>query len=187
MIDSTVPRSLTAVVTAHSERHLLRITLKSVTAALDLMGTEGVDTELVIVLDNADPMTRAEAERWCGRATLRLGARTIYAAVGKSGAARNAGIETAQGEAVALVDGDDLVSENYFRSALSVLKNAPRADHRAPRNGCEFWLPSGVLAVCAIHRFRGELSRSRRIQPLAFFFSRPAHIAAQSAIRASAS
>lgn len=117
---------LTAIVTAHAEERLLRPTLRSVLESLEVLSNEhGQQVELIIVLDNASSSTVAEAERWSGRTTERMLIRTVTSSVGESGLARNIGISNSAGEHIALVDGDDLVSANYFSNALKVLAKKP--------------------------------------------------------------
>lgn len=112
---------LTVVITTHAEGRLLRPTLRSVSAALARVVELGWSCELLIVCDNADEATSAEARRWQVHADGSFAIRLLEVALGESGAARNAGAEDARGEFVGFVDGDDLVSENYFATAVEVL------------------------------------------------------------------
>ncbi|KQZ84832.1 hypothetical protein ASD56_00055 [Microbacterium sp. Root166] len=113
---------LTVVITTHAEGRLLRPTLRSVASAMTDASTAGVACELLIMCDNADEATRAEANRWTERAGLAFAVRMLEVSLGESGASRNAGATAALGEFVGFVDGDDLVSENYFTSAMAVLR-----------------------------------------------------------------
>ncbi|BDZ45893.1 glycosyltransferase [Naasia aerilata] len=113
---------LTVVVTAHREGRLLRPTLRSIRAALAALSGDTV--ELLLVCDNADARTLAEAQRWRDLPDLPFPVRIHEVHLGESGASRNAGAREATGEFVAFVDGDDLVSANYFSEALRLLRAA---------------------------------------------------------------
>lgn len=111
---------LSVVVTAHGEGRLLRPTLRSVVAA-----SRRVDdvVEIVVVCDTADDRTRREVDHW-NSSPSEIAMRVIETAYGESGAARNAGVTAARGAFVALVDGDDLVSEDYFQGGVDLVKAA---------------------------------------------------------------
>lgn len=116
----------TAVVTAHGEGFMLRPTLRSVSAALAEVVAAGIECELLIQLDGASEPTRTQARAWAAREDLGFEARIGESATGDAGSARNAGVEAARGEYVAICDGDDLVSSNYFRDGLAKLRTAER-------------------------------------------------------------
>lgn len=111
---------LSAVVTAHGEGRLLRPTLRSViAAALKVKG----EVEIVVVCDTPDVATRREIDRWVASAPD-VPFRVVETAHGESGAARNAGVAASLGDFVALVDGDDLVSDNYFQGGIEVVASS---------------------------------------------------------------
>lgn len=114
--------ALTAVVTAHTEGRLLRPTLRSVENALRAVIEAGDAAELLILCDNPDAATLAEAGRWRDRTDLPFTVRVETVDVGESGAARNAGSALAGGEYIAFIDGDDLISEEYLASAIRILR-----------------------------------------------------------------
>lgn len=118
------PIELTVVITTHAEGRLLRPTLRSAAAAISAAVAAGTTSELLIVCDNADRATLEESRRWQSRNDLTFSIRILEVSLGESGAARNAGAGAAAGEYVSFVDGDDLVSENYFASAVDVLREA---------------------------------------------------------------
>lgn len=114
--------SLTVVVTAHAEGRLLRPTLRSIAAALTAL--DGDSAELLLVCDTPDEETLTEVHRWLDLPGLPFPVRMHAVTVGESGASRNEGAQAARGEFVAFVDGDDLVSANYFAVALRTLREA---------------------------------------------------------------
>jgi len=114
----------TAVVTAHGEGLLLRPTLRSVSGALRALADSGVECELLVQLDGATESTQRQAAEWASRNNLEFEVRIAQSLTGDAGSARNAGVEGARGIYIALCDGDDLVSSNYFLEGLSKLKAA---------------------------------------------------------------
>lgn len=122
---------LTVVITTHAEGRLLRPTLRSAEAAISAAVDAGISSELLIVCDNGDASTLREGYRWADRSDLAFPVRLLEVSLGESGAARNAGATAAHGEFIGFVDGDDLVSENYFASAVAVLRGttAPTIVH----------------------------------------------------------
>ena len=115
--------AFSVIVTVHGEGRLLRPTLRSVDAAIRYAGEQ---SELLIVCDTADDATRHEAQRWRSLPDLPYAVRIEETAFGESGAARNAGVQSARGEILSLVDGDDLVSEDYFAAGIATVKSSTR-------------------------------------------------------------
>lgn len=112
---------LSVVITAHQERLLVVPTLRSVAEAAAMAD---VDSELVIVLDNADAQTEALVDEF-SRSTVWTDVRITRHSHGDSGSARNSGVQASRGRYIAIIDGDDLVSANYFKVALEVLDSSP--------------------------------------------------------------
>lgn len=113
-----------AVVTAHAEGLLLRPTLQSVSAALTELAATGASCELVIQMDGATDETRRQARLWSGRDGLPFEIVIGESSTGDAGSARNAGVALSRGDVVALCDGDDLVSSNYFLDGLRSVEDA---------------------------------------------------------------
>lgn len=80
--------------------------------AVEHAGTNGIEAELVLVLDRPDAATARLAERWASQ-----GARIVNVNVGDLGAARNAGVETCDSEWIAFLDADDLWGEYWLTAA----------------------------------------------------------------------
>ncbi|WP_288121719.1 glycosyltransferase [Microbacterium sp. 69-7] len=119
-----MPITLSVVVTSHGEGRLLRPTLRSVAAAIERLIAEGESAELVIICDNADAPTRHEATRFAESAPSMFSVRVEHVSLGESGAARNFAAHNALGEFIAYVDGDDLVSSNYFADSVALLRES---------------------------------------------------------------
>lgn len=113
--------TLTVIVTGHAEGRLFRPTLRSVAAAISTLSDRDVKSELLIVLDRATAETIAEAERWLAPGRLSVPVRIVQHDSGDAGASRNIGVQNAHGRYVALCDGDDLVSREYFATAVQML------------------------------------------------------------------
>lgn len=115
---------LSVVVTTHSEDYLLRPTLTSISQALHEVAAAGFTCELIIVQDNGTIQTIAQAEKWRLTGIHRYSIRTLSVSKGDAGSARNAGVEMARGQLLAVCDGDDLVSKNYFIDGLKKLNTS---------------------------------------------------------------
>lgn len=113
--------TLSVAVTAHSEGRILRPTLRSVAASMNVLIERSIACELLIVLDNATDETVREAKAWQAKGRLGAPVRLLRTSSGGAGASRNAAARSARGRYLALCDGDDLVSKNYFRNALELL------------------------------------------------------------------
>lgn len=109
---------LTVAVTAHAEDFLLRPTLRSVAAALDAFIEAGHTCELLVVLDRPTALTRREAFRWRDDVETAFGVRALEVDHGESGASRNSATAEARGTFLSFVDGDDLVSRDFFAVAF---------------------------------------------------------------------
>lgn len=111
------------IITAHRERLYLPVTGKSAAEAIRQAQDElGITTETIVVLDNADQMTR-DLARHC----FADDARIIKSSAGDPGVARNLGLGEARGRFSTLLDGDDLWSRNWLTSAVRMGRERPDA------------------------------------------------------------
>ncbi|WP_186308969.1 glycosyltransferase family 2 protein [Stenotrophomonas rhizophila] len=116
--------SVSAIVTFHGEGILAHTTLRSYTLSRAVARREGVDVQLVLVLDRADPQTRAFVVTHPdldGTETI------LETDVGDPALARNAGVAVCVADYVCTLDGDDLISTGYF---LMHLKEAANMEGR---------------------------------------------------------
>jgi len=111
---------LSIILTAHREGVISGVTAKSALAALRAAGNLGLSHETIVVLDRADAVTAS---------TLRsaFGASAIFLETdeGDPGAARNRGIEIAEGICSTFLDGDDLWSENWLVESWRLIERRP--------------------------------------------------------------
>lgn len=105
---------ITCVVTVHSEGNLAHKTLASIARAIDFAQDRGITCETVVVMDRPTADTVSYVSR---SPFLSSRAKVLTTSFGDPGLARNAGIEAATGEFVAILDGDDLYSRNWLVEA----------------------------------------------------------------------
>jgi glycosyltransferase involved in cell wall biosynthesis len=114
---------VSAVLTAHAEGILLGATLNSAREAIDhLQQSLGKTTEIILVLDNADELTKQVAAQAIGD-----GIRMVESKLGDPGQARNFGIEHANADHSCFLDGDDLWSFNWLTEAYKFSTARPDA------------------------------------------------------------
>ncbi|MBT9293156.1 glycosyltransferase family 2 protein [Prosthecodimorpha staleyi] len=113
--------SVTAIVNAHREGLLVKPTLGSVIQAVAHAREHNITTEVIIVLDRADSMTRTivhdhcDAENW----------RAIEVDHGDLGLSRNDGAKASKGDLVAFLDGDDLWGDNWLTACAKAHVHRP--------------------------------------------------------------
>lgn len=111
--------AISVILTTHREGVLAGPTIRSLEAAVAAAAAAGLATEVVAVLDRPDPDTAALI------AAALPAARRLEVAEGDPGLARNHGIAAARGACVALLDGDDLWSENWLAEAWRLVAARP--------------------------------------------------------------
>ena len=113
---------LTVIITAHAEGLLIHKTLLSVFRALVHIEAAKIPYEILVHIDNGDEATAGYLDRYSGDPRFRL----VNSDFGDLGLSRNRAISEAQGEYVAILDGDDLVSENWLIAAWQLVKGHER-------------------------------------------------------------
>lgn len=108
------PVTITAVMTAHAENLVVLPSLRAAGRAMAEAGDQGVACELVVVLDRATDVTRRVVSEF---AAARPDVVVLTGSNGDPGLSRNQGIAAAKGDCIAILDGDDLVSRNWFVDA----------------------------------------------------------------------
>jgi glycosyltransferase involved in cell wall biosynthesis len=114
--------AISVILTTHREGVLAGPTIRSLEAASAAAVAAGVPgVEVVAVLDRPDPDTVALVT------TALPSARHLTLDAGDPGLARNLGIAEARGTCVAMLDGDDLWSENWLLEAWRLVETRPEA------------------------------------------------------------
>ncbi len=114
--------ALTAVITFHREGLFAHAALRSYLHSRLRARQAGAQVQIVLVLDNADAQTAAIVRE---HPDLDGSEIIVEASVGDSALARNLGIARATGTYVCTLDGDDLVSRDYFQRHLGFAATLP--------------------------------------------------------------
>lgn len=130
-----VAMDVTAVVNLHREGERAIPSIVSAWRAIERAETEGISSELWLVLDDADPETLTVARRWEDR-----GAHILETAVTDLGSARNEAIRAATTEWIAFLDADDLWGEDWLLLAHKAATNYGRDGATVDRS-IDVWHP----------------------------------------------
>jgi len=106
---------LTIALACHRERHLAQATLRSIARARAYCDQRGITSELIVTLDRADAQTRRVVDEFPRRQSDRV----VELDVGDLGQSRNAAVDLARGRLVAVCDGDDLYSQDWFARCVA--------------------------------------------------------------------
>ncbi len=113
---------LTVVVTFHREGLFAYAALRSYMRSRQHASAAGSQVKFVLVLDNADEKTSAIVR---GHPDLEGDELILVTSAGDPALARNLGIEQARSTFVCILDGDDLISRDYFQRHLAFAAAAP--------------------------------------------------------------
>ena len=108
---------ITTILTAHSEGVMAGLSLRSMKEAARHAEEKDLEVEILIVLDSPNTSTRQAFE---GLEDSKV--RIIEVDYGDQGMSRNAGVQTANGDFVAFLDGDDLWSFNWLSDAYAAVR-----------------------------------------------------------------
>ncbi len=115
---------VTCILNFHGEKYLAYSMLRSFKESLSqALRVTDFTYELVVVLDNADELTKTVVTSFLER--LNFVKVSIYnTSFGDVALPRNFGIEHANGDVISIFDGDDLYSSNYVSSVVTTaMKN----------------------------------------------------------------
>lgn len=115
---ATIPGLVSAVVTFHRERELAIPTLHAIERMRRYAETRGLRVKLEMTLDGGDPQTE---QAILSHPILREGDVLHRVELFDLSLCRNHAIGLARGEFVAILDGDDLFSENWIAQAVRMI------------------------------------------------------------------
>lgn len=105
---------VSVIVTAHREGRYLSASMRSVRQALGTAGLDESNSEIILSLDRPDGLTREVAQQ-----PLFDGVQVQEVDFGDPARSRNACIERAHGEWIALLDGDDVWGSHWLQRGLA--------------------------------------------------------------------
>ena len=118
---------LTAAITVHDEGLVAHKTMRSVFEALNKLKEVGYTYEIIVHIDKGDEATVKYFERYKDNKNIRIFKNNF----GDTGPSRNFVVENALGKYVAFLDGDDLISGNWYVEAIKMLEESkPVLQHK---------------------------------------------------------
>lgn len=116
-------KAITCLLALHAEGVIAHKTIRSINRATAFAEGCGLAVELVITLDRPT----LETKRYIERSTIiPAGAKLVATDLADLGLVRNAGVAHSTGEFIAILDGDDLISENWLVRAYETSQQNPR-------------------------------------------------------------
>lgn len=110
---------ISIIVTAHHEGFLAHKTMMCLFNCIKEINDSGYTHEIIVHIDNGDKETKAYFERYQGKDNILV----VENDFGDVGASRNYAIRRSRGKYLAIIDADDLVSSNWIKESLSLLKD----------------------------------------------------------------
>lgn len=139
MSNDILPKSISAVMTAHNEGAMAGVSFNNMTQCCEYARNHGISVETLVVLDRPCNATRKVFEN-LDQSQL------IETDFGDQGKVRNFAANHCQGDYIAFLDGDDLWSENWLSEAYNLLNSESELAIAHP----EFnWFFQGVSSVIA--------------------------------------
>lgn len=108
---------LSVVVTVHDEGLLAHKTMLSVFEGIDKAEKKGYHCEIIVHIDNGDRETKDYFKRYDGDKKIRV----LHNCFNDLGLSRNSAIAASSGEYISFLNGDDLLSDNWYVKALEIL------------------------------------------------------------------
>lgn len=105
---------ISVIINAHREALLLRPSILSAVQAISVALLDGIECELIVVLDRADAVTISVAQSFDHNFSSSL----KLVEHGDLGLSRNDGVRSAIGKYIAFLDGDDMFSSNWLATAF---------------------------------------------------------------------
>lgn len=110
---------LSIVITAHDEGILLYKTLRSVFRAVNELEDKKIKYEVIAHVDSGDKDTLSCLKKYAGKEKI-IVVENNFGDISKS---RNYVVSIAKGEFITFLDGDDLISRNWYYNAFKTLKD----------------------------------------------------------------
>lgn len=111
---------ISVIITAHKEGVIAGLTARSALNAIEEAKAEGVTSEIIVILDKSDEVTREVLSEALGDF-----ANIIESELGDPGASRNLGVSHATGDFATFLDADDLWSRNWLLSSYKFSVGRP--------------------------------------------------------------
>ena len=116
---------VSVILNIHREAVYIRRTIRSLNEAAAFAAASSIKSELVVVFDRSDDLTRDVTHS--APADAFISVRYVEVDHGSLGLSRNSGIAAAGGKYVWLCDADDLTSYNAIAQMYAVAESSPRA------------------------------------------------------------
>lgn len=113
------------IVNVHREQRFIARTFRSLADAISHASINGINCEVIIVLDASDAATKNTVLSW--KSILLHSVRLLDVNNRSLALSRMSGLEEAEGEYVSLHDADDLVSYNYITEKYKCNRQDPKA------------------------------------------------------------
>lgn len=111
---------LSAIVTAHSEGLVAHKTMRSIFSALEKVVAAGYTFEIIVHIDDGDVETKEYFKRYKNDKRVRVFENRFK----DTGSSRNFAVKKAQGKYITFLDGDDLISDNWYLEAIKLLEES---------------------------------------------------------------
>jgi len=110
---------LTVAVTAHNEGLIAHKTMRSILEAAKKLEEKNISYEILIHIDNGDEITKNYFKRYQQMPNMQI----FENSFGDPGPSRNFLVAKANGTYISILDGDDLISDNWLILAYELLKS----------------------------------------------------------------
>jgi glycosyltransferase involved in cell wall biosynthesis len=122
MAKKTLKPILSVVVTVHHEGIVAHKTILSILRALEPIIREDIPYEIIVHIDNGNEPTRTYFSRYENDTRFQIYENSF----GNPAESRNFAIQKATGQYIAIIDGDDLISRNWFIDSYAMIKKYSR-------------------------------------------------------------
>ena len=112
---------VTVITLTHKEGRIIMPTLNSVKTSIDHARGYGIKIEWLVTLDNPDDLTEQLVMRYKDH----FGYDIMKCNFGDAGLTRNEAVMRSHGKFIALIDGDDLITETWLNKGFSHLTHEP--------------------------------------------------------------